>query len=41
MESYQILKKNLIESKISWWLEETELELKQIQANVSEIYPNL
>ena len=41
MESYQILKKNLIESKMSWWLEETELELKQIQSIVSEIYPNL
>ena len=41
MKSYQILKKNLVESKMSWWLEETELELKQIQSIVSEIYPNL
>ena len=41
MKSYQKLKKNLVETKMPWWQEETELELKKIQSIVSEIYPTL
>lgn len=41
MNNNQILRKNLIESKMPWWQENVELDLWQIYEVVSEIYPSL
>ena len=41
MNDNQILRKNLVESKMPWWQENVELDLWQIYEVVSEIYPSL
>jgi hypothetical protein len=41
METFKVLKKNLIESQMSWWLSEEKLYLQEIYTMVEEIYPNL
>ena len=41
MESWKILRKDLIETQMPWWFSGVELDLWQIYTIVEEIYPNL
>ena len=41
MESWKILRKDLIETQMPWWFSGIELDLWQIYAIVEEIYPTL